>query len=208
MAPHEKLEMLLQYAIPQGDVNPLAHRLIDQFGSVAGAMDAPYEQLIQVKGMKEYSATYLKMLLSLVGLYLQESKAVPAIPSMDPTSIQEYLFPYFIDKEQEHAFLLCMDNEGKILYGDFISKGSANEVFCSPREIAKLALRFEATIVFLAHNHPKGLANPSKEDIALTEQIIRALEPLGICLQDHFIFTKRDSISMRSCTFIFSRGFV
>src|SRR5699024_10672430 len=62
MPPHNALELLLFYAIPQGDVNGLAHRLIERFGSYSAVIDAPYEQLLEVDGIGPHAATLLKLL--------------------------------------------------------------------------------------------------------------------------------------------------
>ena len=61
-APHEVLELLLFYAIPQKNVNPLAHKLIDRFGSLYGVLNASPKQLQQVEGIGEYAATFLPLL--------------------------------------------------------------------------------------------------------------------------------------------------
>ena len=65
---HRILELLLFYAIPQGDVNPLAHELVDRFGSLAGVLDALPEELMKVKGMGEHSAVLLKLIPAVLGL--------------------------------------------------------------------------------------------------------------------------------------------
>ena len=68
---HKVLELILFYAIPQGDVNPLAHELIDRFGSLSGVLDALPEELMKVKGMGEHSSTMLKLFPAVMGRYLE-----------------------------------------------------------------------------------------------------------------------------------------
>ena len=82
---HRVLELLLFYSIPQGDVNGLAHDLIEQFGSLSGVLDASVEELRKVKGVGEHTAVLLRMLpallISLIGeveRYLAEDEADPA----------------------------------------------------------------------------------------------------------------------------------
>ena len=69
---HRILELLLFYAIPQGDVNPLAHELVDRFGSLDRVLDALPEELMKVKGMGEHSITLLKLIPAVMGRYLEE----------------------------------------------------------------------------------------------------------------------------------------
>lgn len=71
---HKVLELLLCYAIPQGDVNGLAHELVERFGSLAGALDASVEELKKVPGVGEHTAVLLRMLPALLGRY-QGSRA-------------------------------------------------------------------------------------------------------------------------------------
>ena len=56
------LEILLFYAVPRSDTNPLAHRLLDRFGSFAAVLDADYNDLLEVEGVSDHTATFLKLL--------------------------------------------------------------------------------------------------------------------------------------------------
>ena len=67
---HRVLELLLFYAIPQGDVNPLAHRLLEHFGSLSGVFNATHEQLTAVKGIGENTATLIRLVTAVGGRYL------------------------------------------------------------------------------------------------------------------------------------------
>ena len=70
--PHEVLEFLLMYAIPRRDVNPLAHKLIERFGSLSGVLDARPEELMQVPGVGENAATLLSSLVSVFSAYQRD----------------------------------------------------------------------------------------------------------------------------------------
>ena len=73
MADHKVLELLLFYAIPQGDVNPLAHALVERFGSLSGVFNAPYEELRKVKGVGDNTATLIRLLPAIAAKYLEQS---------------------------------------------------------------------------------------------------------------------------------------
>ena len=66
---HRVLELLLFYTIPQGDVNDLAHELVERFGSLAGVLDASVEELKKVKGVGDHTAVFLRMLPAVLGRY-------------------------------------------------------------------------------------------------------------------------------------------
>ena len=72
LADHKVLELLLFYAIPQGDVNPLAHRLVERFGSLSGVFNAPYEELVKVKGVGANTATLIRLLPEIAARYLAQ----------------------------------------------------------------------------------------------------------------------------------------
>ncbi len=67
------LELMLFYAIPQGDTNPTAHRLLDTFGSLSGVMNASVENLCQVKGVEQHAATLIKLFASVGRRYLDDA---------------------------------------------------------------------------------------------------------------------------------------
>lgn len=73
LADHRALELLLFYAIPQGDINPLAHRLVERFGSLSGVFNAPYEELMKVQGVGANTATLLRLLPAIAARYLEQS---------------------------------------------------------------------------------------------------------------------------------------
>lgn len=195
-APHQVLELLLFYSIPRQDTNPLAHRLLDRFGSLAGVLGADYEELCRVKGVSEHTASLLVFCHQLVGRYYRELVTDrKVLNNMD--EIGHYLQAYFIGEKVEKLRLLCLNNRGTVLNCSIISEGTVSSTDINVRTIIEIALRFSATSVVIAHNHPAGFALPSREDIDATMQIRRALETVNICLADHLIFAQDDYISLR-----------
>ena len=73
-ADHEIMEFLLYYAMPRKDTNEIAHALIERFGSLSAVFDAPYEELMEIKGIKEHSATLIKLIPALARRYSVETK--------------------------------------------------------------------------------------------------------------------------------------
>lgn len=198
-APHNVLELLLFYAVPQRDTNELAHRLLARFGSLSGVLDADFDELCQVEGVGANVATLLKLVPGLARRYLDDYDENGVVLA----TIEEvgtFLRPKFIGRNNEMIFLLCMDSRG-VVYGDFIAEGSINAAPMYTRNILEAAMRSHAVSVILAHNHPRGLALPSNADMLATRAVFDALAAAKIRLADHLIFAGSDYVSMRDSGF-------
>lgn len=196
MADHKVLELLLFYAIPQGDVNPLAHALIEHFGSLSGVFHATYEQLIQVKGVGENAATLIKLLPAIAGRYL-EQVSDPGEQLTESWQYQRLLSPLFFGARSEMAYLVCMDGKSKLIACRKLGEGIANAVDITSRRVLEEALSSNATRVVLAHNHISGVAMYSQVDIASTRELARILRTVGVELVDHVILAGDEMVSMR-----------
>ena len=194
---HQLLELLLCYAIPQGDVNGLAHRLLDRFGSLAGVLDARPEALTQVPGVGEHTAVLLKLLPVLAGRYQADRASLGVI--LDSTQAAgRYLRPFFSQGARyEMAYLVCLDGKYKVLGCHKLGEGTVNAAEITPRTVVELALTHNATAAILAHNHLSGLALPSNADLMTTQQLYAILQSVGVELLDHLIFTDDDMVSLR-----------
>ena len=194
-APHEVLEILLYYAIPQRNTNEIAKNLIDRFGSLSAVLDASIDMLKRA-GLTEHQAMFLKMIPDVTRLYLLDKYHNPT-KVIDESNLPRYLIDRFVGlEEEEHVFLLLMDQKGKELYSGIIAKGDFDSVSISVREIVTLALNYGATEAVLAHSHPSGNALPSRNDVQLTLSIMQALAMVKVRLIDHYIVADRDCVSM------------
>ena len=193
--PHNVLELLLFYGVPRKDTNPLAHRLIDRFGSLSGVFDAKPEELVKVDGVTENTAVLISMIPQIARKYLEDkADAVGVISGF--TDIGSYLMPKFVGRTVETVMLAALDNKNKIISCSIIAEGENDRANLSKRRVMEEAIRVGATRVVLAHNHPRGFAMPSKEDIFLTEEIYSLLRSVEIELVDHFIFAEDDFVSL------------
>lgn len=193
---HRVLELLLFYAIPQGDTNELAHRLMERFGSLAGVLDASVEDLCSVPGVGEHTALLLRMVPGLCGRYVASRSNLGDIVDCS-ARVREVLEPYFFGARNEMVYLLCMDGKRKVLGVRKITEGSINAAEVTTRRITEEAMSLRACAVILAHNHVSGLAIPSQEDCSTTRYLKQVLEPIGIELLDHVVFCDDDMVSMK-----------
>jgi len=194
---HEALELLLFFALPRKDVNPLAHRLIDRFGSLAGVFDATVEDLLKVEGVGESTSLLIRMIPEMARKYMLSRTSLDNILESS-AQINAYLKSLFIGLREEVVYLICLDGKRKVLNCTEVGRGIVNATQITIRKILEAALGVGATMVILAHNHPAGHPFPSVEDVATTRRLIETLGAAGILLIDHVIVTNTACISMKS----------
>ena len=193
-ASHNKLELLLFYAIPRRDTNEIAHRLLNTFGSFSAVLDAPIEDLERVEGIGHASATYLKLMGEIARAYYVDRQTDIILDSTQKAGA--YLMPRFLGRTQEVVYQVCLDQKCRVLNIALMHEGSVHSTEVNLRKIVGNALKYNATGVILAHNHPGGVALPSPEDLATTRQLKDTLRPMGINLIDHIIVADRDFVSL------------
>lgn len=202
------LELLLFYSIPRQDTNPVAHNLLNRFGSLSQVLEADMEELMQVEGVGEHSAVLLHLMNEMGRYYLvdraQRERILPTIEDC-----ARYLQPYFYGRIRETVFLLCLDAKCKVLSCREVGEGGINSAGISIRKIVETAIREGASTVVLAHNHPSGIALPSPEDIQTTRRIAAALQSVEVALADHIVVADGDYVSLvqsgyrfDDCTFV------
>ena len=191
LADHELLEVLLYYAIPRRDTNELAHRLLEQFGSLRGVLSAPVQELACVSGVGQQAALLLGMVPMLCRRAAQREKE-QILNSVDACGA--YFTELLGSSRREMLWQVCLDGKGKVLSSRCLAEGDVSMAAVSVRQVVEYALR--AVGVVLAHNHPSGVALPSQEDIATTRLIRDALRTMNIQLVDHIVVADGDYVSM------------
>lgn len=198
---HEILEMLLFYALPRVNTNPIAHCLLNTFHSLSGVMDADITELKKIPGIQDQAAIFLKMMPDLFRCYqLSKEKEEANRAKLDieqKAVMTAHLRNLYTGVSKEQVALILLDNSMQIIEQCFVSEGSTNLVSISIRKIVEIALKNNAVFVILAHNHPASSAAPSREDMYVTKQLYNALRYLDITLQDHYILGKDMILSMR-----------
>ena len=201
---HEILEMLLFYAIPRKNTNDIAHRLLEACGPLSAVFDAPIDILMQ-QGLSYNAAVLLHMIPDLSRAY-QSDKFDNEEKIITDENIGKKMVHLFAGKNEECVYAFFLDAKGKEKYSGIISKGDASSAPLFSKDIVSIAARCKAVTVIIAHNHPSGVAFPSRADLEATADIADALDTIGIHLADHIIVADRDYISLSS-TPPFSRMF-
>lgn len=194
-APHEILELALFYAIPQRNVNPLAHQLIERYGSLHGVMEASVEELQQIDGVGENTATLLSLFMH-VARALEKSRASGLEDLNTHRAVKEHCYRLLCGLNHEEFYVVCLNAQNRLIRDVCISKGSVGEVWAHPREVVDAVLRHNAASVVLCHNHPSGSVVPSSNDLSLTRRVADVLTGIGVPLHDHLIIGGTHLLSM------------
>ena len=197
---HQLVELLLFFGIPRKDTNELAHRLLDTFGSISGLIGASYTELVAVKGMTPNAATLCRLIDELMDECQRERFCNDRL--LDSTEkIAHYVMPHFVGLDNERVYMVCLDNNMRVLADGVLSEGSVTASEINVRQALQLALRCNATVAVLAHNHPGGQAVPSHDDIEATANMVKALAVADVRLIDHIIVAGNSYLSMSKTPF-------
>lgn len=192
---HKVLELLLFYALPRRDTNPIAHELMNHFDSLEAVFDAPAEELAKIPGMGDSAVLLIKLIPELGRRYaICKTPSDKLIDSSEKAGT--YLVPRYMYERDEVVYVMCLDAANRLLCCKELFRGGANTTEISIRKIAELALSKNASGIIISHNHTSGIALPSAEDEATTKLLKETLNRIGIRLVDHIIVAEDDFISM------------
>lgn len=189
----QKIELILFFAIPQKDTNPLAHNLLDHFGSFKEVMQASYDELMRVSGIKENSALLIRLINSLSNYYHKPTNE----EELNTTgACLEYAKNLFYGVNVEQFYVVCLNKSGTVKKCVLINSGSGDEVKVEIRKITQVALENNSNRILLCHNHPYGIAKFSDEDVKLTYSIICSCILNSIDVVDHILVATNGNLSM------------
>lgn len=196
LADHELLEMVLYLALPRRDTKALARALLGRFGSFAGTIAAPLEDLRRIDGLGDAAAAALKTVQA-AALRLARAEVVdrPVLTNWD--RLMEYLNAVMARERVEQFRVLFLDNRNRLLADEAQGRGTVNHTPVYPREVVKRALELHATAIILVHNHPSGDPTPSRADIDTTREIAEAGRAMSVALHDHVIVGNGRWLSLR-----------
>lgn len=192
---YEVLELLLCYSIPRGNVNPMAHELINRFGTLAGVFEAPMSELRKVTGLGERTAIFLNM-MPMVARYYRSSKQRPGTLIRTPEEAGRLLTPMFYGERSELVLLAALDSRLKLIKVVNVGRGRLGSANVSIRRVVEVALGLNAAAVVIAHNHPDGIALPSIYDVEVTKTLMESLDAVSVRLIDHLVVAEDDFVSM------------
>lgn len=189
---HELIEMLLYHSVPRKDTNPIAHELIEKFGSVSGILNADAEELQAKAGISRNSALLIKLVHALMRRSAMDESIGESIERYDTLDkLANLMIGYFVGVSVERTYLVMLDNSMRLIDVVLLGEGTINESPFPLRLLVEHAINRKASSVLIAHNHPNGLAIPSGSDIEFTHQLDQALAMIGIPLLESIVVAGR-----------------
>jgi DNA repair protein RadC len=193
---HEIVELLLTFSIPRRDTKPVARDLVRRYRSLSAILNAPSHELAGVAGIGPRSASLLALMREIMSYCLKEKYQRKNVIT-HRHDVEEYLRATFGLRRDEYVAALFLGNRNDVIETEILAEGTVNQCAIFPRRIMERALRYSATSIIVAHNHPGGGIKPSDADWELTERLFTICRLLEIPLLDHLIISHHQVVSLK-----------
>lgn len=193
---HELIELLLFPHIPRKDVNPLAHKLIDSFGSLKAVLQAEPGELMRFPNMTEKGALYLPLFLK-VAARANSSEFMTRVKRSSAGAVLNCIANKIGNEKFEQFCVVAIDRHDRLGNMRRLTLGDDTSVKVNPVDLVQFAIAEKTKEIVIAHNHPVDSPYPSQEDIDLTYELAQTLERLQISLSDHIIVSYNAYFSFR-----------
>lgn len=195
LADVELLAVLLRTGSAGQGVLQLAQTLLEQFGGLCGVLRAPTADLERLRGLGPVKAAQTSACLELARRAMaQDMRRAPVFES--PAQLKTYAALHLAGLAHEEFAILFLDSQHRLLHWRSLFRGTLTQTSVYPREVVKACLAVNAAAVVLAHNHPSGVAEPSRADEALTQALRQALALVDVRVLDHLIVGTNQVVSM------------
>ncbi|KNC90766.1 RadC family protein [Trabulsiella odontotermitis] len=190
----ELLALFLRTGTRGKDVMSWSLELLQHFGSLYGLLSADRKEITEVYGMGVATYAQLKGIAELAKRYyntrVQEENSLSS-----PDMAREFVQSQLADEEREIFLVIFLDNQNQVIKHSRLFTGTFSHVHVYPREIVREAIKVNASSLILAHNHPSGLAEPSKADRIITAKIMKCCHFMEIRVLDHLVIGRGESVS-------------
>lgn len=190
MSDHELLETLLFFVIPRKNTNPVAHELLDRFGSLEALFSAEPAAIEQVAGVGKKSAEFIRLVGLMCGR-IRNSKA-KAKRLTNFSEIAAFARSRFQGKDGEILEVYCLSAGGALLSIKTYESGNFTKVAIDSKSLSSLLVTVRPAYILVAHNHPSGKCEPSAIDDAAVERIYQVCRINGVALSDCLIFSENE----------------
>jgi DNA repair protein RadC len=186
LADVELLALLLRTGAGGLGVLQLAERLLGEFGGLAGLMYAAPAELARAPGVGPAKQAELAAVLEIARRTLaQQLKAAPVFDS--PQKVKDFVALRLGALPHEVFGVLFLDSQHRLIEMKELFRGSLAQTSVYPREVLRQALLLNAGAAILVHNHPSGVAEPSRADASLTQSLVAALRMIEVRVLDHLV---------------------
>ena len=191
----ELLAIFLRTGVPGQSAVDLARAMLNQFGGLRAVLDAGQDGFCSVRGSGRTKYVQLQAALELGRRHL-ETRLRQSEALTSPRATASYLKARLRDYQREVFACLFLDNRHRVIAFEELFFGSIDSAAVHPREVMKAALRHNAAAVIFAHNHPSGVAEPSRADELLTRRLKEALSLVDIRVLDHLVIGDGEPLSL------------
>jgi DNA repair protein RadC len=183
---YEVIELLLTLGTPRRDCKQQAKQALKKFKTLSAVMEAPQEDLLEVEGIGPANIFGIRLIQEVSRRFLKERMMSRPV-CHSSKEVFDYLFHSLRDAKTEKFKVMFLDAKNQVIEEQTLSEGTVDSSAVYPREIIKAALRYHASSLIFAHNHPSGDPSPSGCDREITKELVFAVQTVQICVLDHII---------------------
>ena len=200
----QQVEVMLFYIFPRGDVNPLAHRLLDYFGSFSAILEADVQDMMNVKGMGRMSAIKIKNLLPIFQRF-KESRVENRVSMVTVKDLIEVFDDLLGTSQVEETVIVSLDRASVCNGVRRIARGDDRSVGMELKKIYNFIDTYKSYAIYIGHNHPRGTSSASQKDLETFQYLRDAVRNYGCMLKDSLIVSDYGVYSLDKNDFLFHR---
>jgi len=183
---YEIVELLLTLGTPRKDCKPQAKEAIKRFRTLRGVLEAPPEQLKDIKGIGSTHLFVIRFIQEIAREFLKE-QVIDKPYCRSSREVFDYLYHSMRDLKKEVFKVMFLDSQNRIVKIEDLFEGTLNSSAVYPREIIQSAVKHHATALIFVHNHPAGNPQPSDNDRQITQELVFAANIMAIKVLDHIV---------------------
>ncbi|MEA1913528.1 MAG: DNA repair protein RadC [candidate division WOR-3 bacterium] len=184
---YEIVELLLTLGTPRKDCKQQAKEAIKKFKTLRGVLEAPMEEIQEIKGIGPHNSFGIKLFQEISERYLKEKIVGEEIQLKSSKAVFDYLYQSMQKNKKEIFRVMFLDGKNKLIEVEDLFEGSLTSSAVYPREIMKKAIKYDAVSLIFVHNHPSGNPEPSQSDQDITENLVFTGNLMEIKVLDHII---------------------
>jgi DNA repair protein RadC len=203
----ELIAILLRTGLQGKSAVDVGAELVRQFGTLSALSQATLEELQTIKGIGRDKAIALQSAFTLARRMAAEIRE--AAPVLDtPESVANFLREECRPYKVEHFYAIFVNTRRRLIRKVHLTNGTLDAAIVHPRDVFRHAVAANASAVILVHNHPSGDPTPSKADITVTRDLVRAGQLLKIEVLDHVILGQRTTDRERDYFSLKEHGYI
>jgi DNA repair protein RadC len=191
---YEIIELLLTLGTPRRDCKPPAKAALKRFKTLQGVFEASSQDLCRIKGIGPKNVFGIKLIKAAAERYL-ERKLLDKDPIHNSRELFDFLNLRISERNRECFLVIFLDAKNRVIASEILFEGTLTASSVYPREVIRAAIEHNAAALIFAHNHPSGDPNPSKEDMAVTRQLVLACKVMGIAVHEHLVIGENRYVS-------------